>query len=399
MDQNGSFCFDRVIKGGKVHRRVKNKGVWKPSWKPAYLVLRPTLLSVDQNPDETDLKASITLSEVTAVSRVRKAHTDHVFGVFSPSKNHHFQGLSETDAEDWIMHIRLETRTDEENDLDPPAPRFSENAADLSNTYESTDMSADEMHRGPGSPEGLSAAAHSRARAGSLLAHRQRAHSTLQEYSGNEQFTTSHSDFSDALSNSLPKHSSTSLSKPPLLTPIASSGQLTEKLENNPSTDLPQPPSQPEPGTTDPERVVRQGNLQILKSRKTGVKGWKSIWVVLRPRSLAFYKNGSEYAAVKILPMHTIVNAAEIDPISRTKNYCFQIITDDKTFRFCASSEEELDKWLGAMKSVLSRRQAEKTLAQKTLNTEKGKARENLTPNGPVEAAIALPLRATPQAV
>ena len=100
VDQNGSFCFDRVIKSGKVHRRVKNKGAWKPSWKPAYLVLRPNLLSVYHNPDETDLKASITLSEVTAVSRVRKAHTDNVFGVFSPSKNYHFQCMSDLETED-----------------------------------------------------------------------------------------------------------------------------------------------------------------------------------------------------------------------------------------------------------------------------------------------------------
>ncbi|OCT44911.1 PH domain protein [Cladophialophora carrionii] len=403
VDQNGSFCFDRVIKSGKVHRRVKNKGAWKPSWKQAYLVLRPNLLSVYQNPDETDLKASITLSEVTAVARVRKAHTDHVFGVFSPSKNYHFQGASEADTEDWIAHIRLESRMDEDDGLDLKAPQFSSKHPDQSNTYESTDISADEMHRAPGSPEGHSAATQNRTRTGSLLASRQRAHSTLQEYSGNEQFTTSHSDFSDTLSSSLPKHSSTSLSKQPVLTPIASSGHLTEKLNPTATTTFTQPPPPTHSdlaGTTDPERVVRQGHLQILKSHKTGVKGWKSIWVVLRPRSLSFYKNGAEYAAVKILPMHTIVNAAEIDPISRSKSFCFQIITDDKTYRFCAPDEEELDRWLGAIKSVLARRnEAEKAAVakamEKELQKEKGKGKDK----GIVEASANLTLRATPQAV
>ena len=328
----------------------------------------------------------------------RKAHTNHVFGVFSPSKNYHFQGISEADTEDWITHIRLESRTDEDDGLGLTAPRFSNKNADLSNTYESTDISADEMHRVPGSPEGHPAATQNRARAGSLLASRQRAHSTLQEYSGNEQYTTSHSDFSDALSSSLPKHSSTSLSKQPVLTPIASSGHLTENLDAKATTTLPQPASLSHSDplvSTDPERVVRQGHLQILKSHKTGVKGWKSIWVVLRPRSLSFYKNGSEYAAVKILPMHTIVNAAEIDPISKSKNFCFQIITDDKTYRFCASDEEELDRWLGAMKSVLSKRnEAEKVAAAKAREKEgKGKTK------GVVDVTPALTLRATPQAV
>ncbi|OQU94306.1 PH domain-containing protein [Cladophialophora immunda] len=376
VDQNGSFCFDRVIKSGKVHRRVKNKGAWKPSWKPAYLVLRPNLLSVYQNPDETDLKASITLSEVTAVARVRKAHTEHVFGVFSPSKNYHFRGMSETDTEDWIMHIRLEARTDEDNDLDLTAPHLSSKAGDLSNTYESTDISADEMHRAPGSPEGLSKATQNRPRNGSLLANSHRRPSNLQEYSGNEQFTTSHSDFSDALGSSLPKNSSSSLGKQqPALSPIASSQQLSSKVEAKGNAQLPQPPLPSEP-VTDPERVVRQGHLQILKSHKTGVKGWKWIWVVLRSRSLSFYKNEAEYAAVKILPMHSIVNAAEIDPVSKSKNFCFQIITDDKTYRFCAPDEEDLDKWLGALKSVLSKRnEVEKVLAAKSRDKEREKGK------------------------
>lgn len=380
VDQNGSFCFDRVIKSGKVHRRVRNRGAWKPSWKLAYLVLRPNLLSVYQNPDETDLKASITLSEVTAVARVRKAHTEHVFGVFSPSKNYHFQGLSEADTEDWITHIRLESRTDDEDvPLGLTAHQNSTKAGDLSN-YESTDMSADEFHRSPASPE----ATKTRTRAGSLLASHQRRQSTLQDYSGNEQYTTSHSDFSDALSSSLPKHSSTSLPKQPALTPIASSGQLTDKVTTKGNAK--QPSSQPPvDASSDPERVVRQGHVQILKSHKTGVKGWKTIWVVLRSRSLAFYKNGAEYAAVKILPMHTIVTAAEIDPISKSKNFCFQIITDDKTYRFCAPDEEDLDKWLGALKSVLSKRnEAEKALAakarEKQSTQEKGKGKAVLEP-------------------
>ncbi|EXJ75129.1 uncharacterized protein A1O5_01825 [Cladophialophora psammophila CBS 110553] len=396
VDQNGSFCFDRVIKSGKVHRRVKNKGAWKPSWKPAYLVLRPNLLSVYQNPEETDLKASITLSEVTAVARVRKAHTEHVFGVFSPSKNYHFRGMSEADTEDWIMHIRLEARTDEDDDLDLTAPQLSSRAGDLSNTYESTDISADEMHRAPGSPEGQSRAIQNRPRNGSLLANRQRRPSNLQEYSGNEQYTTSHSDFSDTLGSSLPKNSSSSLSKQqPALTPIASSQQLTGKVETKGNAQLPQPAPHSD-AASDPERVVRQGHLQILKSHKTGVKGWKWIWVVLRSRSLSFYKNEAEYAAVKILPMHSIVNAAEIDPISKTKNFCFQIITDDKTYRFCAPDEEDLDKWLGALKSVLSKRnEVEKALAAKAKEKEreKGKGKVNL------EGAASLLQRAGQQAV
>ena len=54
--------------------------------------------------------------------------------------------------------------------------------------------------------------------------------------------------------------------------------------------------------------------------------------------------------------MSSIINAAEIDPISRSKQYCLQIIAENKTYRFCAPDEDALAKWLGAIKSVLARR-------------------------------------------
>ncbi|KAJ9501293.1 hypothetical protein LTR99_004656 [Exophiala xenobiotica] len=364
VDQNGSFCFDRVIKSGKVLRRVKNKGAWKPSWKPAYLVLRPNLLSVYQNPDETDLKASITLSEVNAVAPVRKARTENVFGVFSPSKNYQFQGLSAKDSTDWIAHIRLEARTDEEDDIDLFAPQFSTREGEPTNTYESTDMSADEVPKARVSSEGHRTGVQIRSRKGSQLAHQPKPSSTLNEYSGNEQFTTSISDFSDALGSSLPKNSTSSLPKHPALTPIASSQQLASSSQ--PRLPAPTAPSSSHADpTTDPERVIRHGYLQILKSHKTGVKGWKWLWVVLRARSLAFYKDDQEYTAVKIFSMSSIINAAEIDPISKSKTFCFQVISDDKTYRFCANDEGDLEWWLGALKSVLSKRhEAEKALAK-----------------------------------
>ncbi|KAI1611172.1 hypothetical protein EDD36DRAFT_314488 [Exophiala viscosa] len=365
VDQNGSFCFDRVIRRGKVLRRVKNKGAWKASWKPAYLVLRPNLLSVYQNADETDLKVSITLSDVNAVAPVRKSRAENVFGVFSPSKNYHFQGLSAADTADWIAHIRLEARTDEEDQIDLRAPQYSNRDGETSNTYESTDMSADEAHNAPKSYDGHQTGLQKRPRKGSYLTQQ----TTLHDYSGTEQLSTSMSDFSDTLGSSLPKNSTTSLPKQPVLTPIASSQQLA-------TLSTPKLPAQQQLSTShqdqtvDPERVIRHGYLQILKSHKTGVKGWKWLWVVLRARSLSFYKNDQEYSALKIFSMSSIINAAEIDPISKSKNFCFQVIMDDKSYRFCAHDEDDLEKWLGALKSVLSRRQE----SQKFLGNGKRKS-------------------------
>lgn len=131
----------------------------------------------------------------------------------------------------------------------------------------------------------------------------------------------------------------------------------------------------------DDERVIWHGYLLYLKT-KGGVRQWKRLWVVLRPKNLAFYKNDEvrkshplslpppysipknfhssqsqqEYAANLIIPLSNILNAVEIDPISRSKAHCMQIIAEEKSYRFCASSEDALAEWLGALKSQLAKR-------------------------------------------
>ena len=54
--------------------------------------------------------------------------------------------------------------------------------------------------------------------------------------------------------------------------------------------------------------------------------------------------------------MSQVINAAEIDPMSKSKTSCLQIIVEEKTYRFCAPDEESLARWLGSLKSILVRR-------------------------------------------
>ncbi|MBH1945547.1 hypothetical protein I5L01_15085 [Erythrobacter sp. YJ-T3-07] len=105
----------------------------------------------------------------------------------------------------------------------------------------------------------------------------------------------------------------------------------------------------------DPDRVVWQGWLQLLK-HKRGVRQWKNCWAVLRPRNLILYKDESEYTAAFIMPLSTVVNVVDIDPLSKARLHCMQIITDEKSYRFCAHDEEGLVQCLGAFKSLLSKR-------------------------------------------
>lgn len=110
----------------------------------------------------------------------------------------------------------------------------------------------------------------------------------------------------------------------------------------------------------DLERVIWQGYLLWLKS-KSGVRQWKDSWVVIRPKNITFYKNNSEYLPILIIPVSSIVNVVEIDPISKTKKFCLQFITEEKSYRFCAHNEDDLDNSIGAIKSLLARRKESRT--------------------------------------
>jgi len=70
---------------------------------------------------------------------------------------------------------------------------------------------------------------------------------------------------------------------------------------------------------------------------------------------LSFYKSHDEYEPVRVIPLAAIIDAIDIEPISKSKTDCFQVITEDKVFQFCANDEEDLSRWVGAIQSTLQR--------------------------------------------
>lgn len=127
-------------------------------------------------------------------------------------------------------------------------------------------------------------------------------------------------------------------SSPPRPTPIRQVSQV--------STAAPPP---------DAERVVYHGWLYLLRTHR-GLRQWKSLWCVLRPKGLALYKDEDEYKALLIIPFPNIIDAVDIDPISKSKSACFMVITEERNWRFCAMDEEGCMRWLGALKSLVAKR-------------------------------------------
>ncbi|KAI9850260.1 MAG: hypothetical protein M1838_005943 [Thelocarpon superellum] len=378
VNQNGSFAFDRVLKCGFVQKRTRKT----KAWRSVYLVLRPNLLSIYKNEKEDKLRKQINPSDLTAVAYLKDPKREHVFGLFSPSRNFHLEAPSEKDAREWVELIRQEARIEEEEE-----EMYMASPGGRRGTYHGFERPESPLHHPviprderltSSSPEpGDHPVQPATTRDGVRIPSLPRKVSHTVDYSGTEH--TSYSDFSDGADASGVLSSSWSIqnSLPTDTTHMQSAAvarpdrpEIARNASQTSGINLAQ----------DDERVIWHGYLYCLKSKR-GVRQWKLLWAVLRPKHLAFYKNEDEYAAQLLIPMSTIIDAVEIDPISKSKAHCMQIIAnseedeseiDDEapqgpnghshghrnghshSHRFCAPTEDALAKWLGALKSQLA---------------------------------------------
>ena len=345
-------------------------------------MLRPNLISIYKGKDESQLRHLITLSDLTAVapSKDPKYKGKHIFGLYSPSRNYHLEAETAKSASEWVELIRREARIEEEETMvfgsstghRPPHRGVQEPSLAAEQT-----LRQEEARLTSSSPEPIDVPTYTaRTRDGIRIPDINRQSMQYPDYSATD--IASYSDFSDAIGPSVgfSGASSLSISRPDGQNTIDTTKAIYTGNNGHPpiSASEPRISSQLDGLHLDQgdERVVWHGFLSCLRS-KGGVRQWKKLWVVLRPKNLAFYKNeevrflspvaafilltsDQEYAARLLIPLSSIISAVEIDPISKSKRYCMQIITEEKTYRFCAPNEEALDKWLGSLKSQVARR-------------------------------------------
>lgn len=212
-----------------------------------------------------------------------RSNREHVWGVFTPSQNYRFQSISEHDATAWIDRLRSEVHIDEEEEaivaqsktMTKPKPASA--ATYMSDGEDHAGIVASEYSDiGENDPVILSSSPELMGT--TSLGHRGKTLPFSQEYSGNE--ITEYSDLSDAPGGSL-RH------QPSQRTPAGN------EFENQ-QTQTQRRVAVREPTVSgllgDPERIICHGWLQCLHSKR-GVRQWKKLWVVLRPVSLALYKD------------------------------------------------------------------------------------------------------------
>lgn len=318
------------------------------TWKTVFLVLRPNTISIYKSDNEDKLRHKVYLSDLTAVTLLKdpKNKRQNVFGLFSPSKNYHFQTSTLEESRRWVEVIRENARIEEEEEemfLASPVLRrqsyMPTSARDA--YYNQNNVSPAHQDRfGSSSPEMIDPA---------LIRISFRRPSQLDSpgMSGNDLGL-----YSDVSDTDVQRNQGTSIESLAVQSPLpsASFDKWTGLDERNASQQSGICTEQEHP-----DRVVWQGRVWLLKNKR-GVRQWKDSWAVLRPRNLILYKDKSEYLAHFVLPLSSIVNVVEIDAVSKSKMNCLQIITEEKSYRLCAQDEEALIRCLGAFKSLLAKR-------------------------------------------
>jgi len=355
VSPSGCFATDRILKSGYVHKRTQKT----KTWRTIYIVLRPTTLSIYKSDKEEKLRRKIDLADLTAVTLLKdpKGKRQHLFGLFSLSRNYYLQAPTEKDAAEWVELIRSEARIDEEEEeLFLASPPVRQGSFLQAGNFASGSLSATEG-RSPvaravpdrwvsSSPEPMELPSRTSLKPPS--AGRRMSQIDSSGLSGAE-FAT-HSDFSD-WEPTRPGIKGTSFESLGALHPVPE-GEGPDAVPAGPKRSS----TGPHPDPSEADRVIWQGYMYLLRTPAPGVKQWKKAWAVLRPRNLILYKDSAESSVLFVLYMGAIVNVVETDPLSKKKRHCLQIITDEKNYRFCCRDEEELVQCLGGFKSLLAKR-------------------------------------------
>ncbi|KAK9450535.1 uncharacterized protein V1518DRAFT_437350 [Limtongia smithiae] len=404
-DERSSINNDSVIRNGWLMKRGKQRWTWNRRW----FVLRPTQLSWYKDESEYKAVEIVQISDINTAAILsdkpdkRRAH----FAIFTPSKNLHLQAASPKEAENWVADINSAVKVAEQADyyrrtsethLRPPNFGLSaENLRSSESLHRSVlsvstaagatppiipivppdqaEISADELpsaqprqiiahsHIPHATTFPVSSSYHSQH---SLHSRQMRHQSSITaiELNNGERAESLHSPslYDDAtfdLSNDDVGFSSGASeyglrtappdirAASPARDPRSSvaAGGASVSSTNLKSTTM------NELARLEKEKVIQSGYLFRLVNR---YNQWRKKWVVLRKGSLCFYKTEEEYKTLKVVPLNKIIDVMEVDPLAKNRKYCMQIILPEKRIRLCADTEDNLTRWLVAIKSAVS---------------------------------------------
>lgn len=339
--------------------------VWKKNW----FVLREKQLVYYKDEKEYKPKNIIEVPDMMSVAMLTGSGAGH-FAVFTKKRTYHLRAGSAHDAELWVAALRSAIEKDEENDAgyrqdvdceDEAADGLDTKMSNLTVTSSATSelASASSAPRKPSLNHSFSASSSLHPNPGFLSASARMP--SYQVYSGDDEELAplSSSCGSDSAVSPLGRASSDFNGSSTTSSGISKAGVRQKQIRQTSITSI-SPAASGEPA-----HELYRGPLLRLKKR---YKHWAAQTVVLDTRALYISKASSTSGSTansttttqsppqKRIPVHSILDVIELDALSKSKLFCFQVITADKRLRFCAPSEDELVRWLAAFRQVLDDR-------------------------------------------
>ncbi|ANZ76314.1 BA75_03882T0 [Komagataella pastoris] len=99
------------------------------------------------------------------------------------------------------------------------------------------------------------------------------------------------------------------------------------------------------------EIFIQDGTLEKQKAYNQ----WKTVKLVLTNKKLSMFKSKEE-KPFQVFNLNDIIDITELEPLSKIRKWCFLLITREKRMKFSASNEEDLIRWLTAVKMLVAQR-------------------------------------------
>ncbi|KAI8885833.1 PH domain-like protein [Backusella circina FSU 941] len=368
---------EKVLKAGYLLKKGEKRRTWKKRW----FVLRSSKLAMYKDKKEYKLLRIIDLHEIHKVVQVTsKNKYKYVFAFVTPKRVYYVQANDQQDMDDWFQVLNqakeeqrlCDNANDDDDDGDDDRSslnRDQEFAKDIITSYKSNHAANQQRRRSSANEQSIKAAATTSK------------NTTVPplDIPVMKQINTNTVIISPNHSNS----SGTPLGEYALghtypLSPVSDHTSQMCAVDGLASSE------------DDEEYSVNKANVQLEESRNRVLiegyllklgrnKGWRKRWFVLRTDSLAYYEDDKEYSPHRIIPLVHIMDSLEIDPVSKSKQFCFKIIIPKRSYVLCAPTENDMDSWLNAL--VVAIRRAKKEEKGDDLNNNNNTSNSNSNNN------------------
>ncbi|KAG9297176.1 hypothetical protein G9A89_019457 [Geosiphon pyriformis] len=357
---------EQLIKSGYLLKKQERRNVRGKHWKKRWFVLRSTRFAYYKDDKEYELIRILDMSDVHAIAKVQLKSKDNVFGIVTPKRTYYIQANSKKELDDWLDALnKIKNQVQDESILDGEdegsqgdSEEMASKQARISLPKRSSRLAFQEPPKtkpAPLTPTSMlekpfvtSPIQPTGAIDIPKPSNQHNSHPSIEGFS-----YASVSSYNSVVSNANVPSTPSSPSGGQFLPERKDSSDPTASSEDDDALSVGMSKNVeviPEEGENN--RMIHAGYLYKLSKR---YKTWKKRWFVLRNSTLTYYKNEKEREALRVIPLNVILDAIETDSISKSKQYCFKIITPKRVFVICASDDESEMNWLGALQMALNK--------------------------------------------